>query len=220
MDSKNPPTEEVRVPRERPWIARLWGILTEPRAEWGVIETEIDTIRGLMLRWVAPLAAVGPLAKLIGSQLFGRNRYGADIRPPIETALTEAVVSYLLTLAAVWVLARMISGLAVYFGGREHRTQAMKVAAYGGTAAFLAGGFQLVPALEWFEALGLYSLYLIFTGLPALMHVTRRKAFVFTVVTLLAAIGLTVALTIAVMLSRESFTPEFPDAAYNYTPPG
>ncbi|MCW3848577.1 YIP1 family protein [Sphingomonas sp. LB-2] len=219
MDSGNPPAEEARVPRERPWIARLWGILAEPRAEWAVIETEEDTIRGLMVRWVAPLAAVGPVAKLVGSQLFGRNQYGADMRPPIQTALTEAAVTWLLTLAGVWLLARMISGLAVYFGGRGHRTQAMKVAAYGGTAAFLSGGFALVPRLEWFEALGLYSLYLIFAGLPTLMHVTRRKALVFTVVTLLATIGLTIALTIAVILSKDSFTPEFPDAAYNYTPP-
>lgn len=217
METENP--ETVRVPRERSWLARLYGILLEPRAEWTVIEAEQDSVRSLMLRWVMPLAAIGPLAKLIGSQLFGYNQYGADIRPAISTALTEAVVSYVLSLAAVYLLSRIISALATYFGGREHRTQAMKVAAYGATAAYLAGGFQLVHWLEWAEAAGLYSLYLIFTGLPAVMHVTRRKAFIYTVVTLLAAIGLTILLTLAVMFSRDAFTPEFPEAAYNYTPP-
>jgi len=219
MEIQNPEPETVPLPRERPWLARLWNLLVEPRAEWAVIENEQDTVRGLMLRWVAPLSAVGPAAKLLGSQIFGYNQYGADVRPPIETALTELVVSYALSVAAVYLLARMISGLAVNFGGREHRTQAMKVAAYGGTAAFLAGGFQLVPSLQWIGAVGLYSLYLIYAGLPALMHVTRRKAFTFTVVTLLASIGLSIVVMIAVILSKDSFTPEFPDAAYNYTPP-
>ncbi len=219
METEDPTTETVRVPRERGWFARLWRILIEPRAEWAVIETEADSIRELMLCWVAPLSAIGPVAKLIGEQLFGYNDYGADLRPPIETALTEAVVSYLLSLGAAYLLARMISALATYFGGREHRTRAMKVAAYGATAAYLAGGFQIVPPLQWIGAVGLYSLYLIFTGLPALMHVTRRKALTFTVVTLLAAIGLSIAVMIGVMLSKDAFTPEFPDAAYNYTPP-
>jgi len=213
------PNPETTVPRTRPFLSRLWNLMVEPRAEWAVIETEEDTIRGLMLRWVVPLSAVGPMARLIGSQIFGYNKYGADIRPPISTALTELMVSYLLSLAAAYLLARMISALAVNFGGREHRTQAMKVAAYGGTAAYLAGGFQLVPSLQWIGVAGLYSLYLIYTGLPALMHVTRRKAFTFTVVTLLAAIGLSTVVIIAVMLSKDAFTPEFPAAAYNYTPP-
>ena len=218
METQNPGPEAVRVPRERPWFARLVGILIEPRAEWAIIEPEADTVRSLMLRWVLPLSAIGPLAKLAGSQIFGFTKYG-DMRPAIETAITEAVVSYLLSLGGVYLLSRAISALAVYFGGREHRTQAMKVAAYGSTAAYLAGGFQIVPSLQWIGAVGLYSLYLIYAGLPALMHVTRRKALTFTVVTLLAAIGLSIVVMIGVMLSKDAFTPEFPDAAYNYTPP-
>lgn len=219
MDTETPNPETMRTERKRPWLSRLWNLLIEPRAEWAVIEAEADTVRGLMLRWVLPLSAVGPMGKLLGSQIFGYNRYGADMRPPITTALTELVVSYALSVGAVYLLSRMISGLAVYFGGREHRTNAMKVAAYGGTAAFLAGGFQLVPSLQWIGVVGLYSLYLIYAGLPALMHVTRRKAFTFTVVALLAAIGLSIVVMIAVMLSKDAFTPEFPAAAYNYTPP-
>lgn len=217
METENP--ETVRVPRERPWHTRLINILLEPRQEWAVIETEQDSVRDLMLRWVLPLSAIGPLAKLLGSQIFGYNQYGADMRPPWQTAISEAVVSYLLSLAAVWLLARMISALATYFGGRENRVQAMKVAAYGATAAYLAGGFQIVPSLQWIGAIGLYSLYLIFTGLSTLMHVTRRKALTFTVVTLIASIALSIVVMIGVMLSKDTFTPEFPAAAYNYTPP-
>lgn len=201
------------------WWARLWNIMIEPRSEWARIEAEPDTVKRLMLRWVAPLAAIGPVAKFAGQQIFARNQYGADIRPPLSTALTELVVSYAMSLAAIYVLARLINALAVNFGGRENRIQAMKAAAYGATAAYLAGGFQLVPSLEWMAGAGLYSLYLIFTGLPVVLHVPRRRVFVFTVVTLLAAIGLTIVLTLTVMWTRESFTPEFPDAAYNYTPP-
>lgn len=213
------PGKRLRPTSSTSWWARLWNIMIEPRTEWPKIEAEPDTVRALMLRWVAPLAAVGPVAKFAGSQIFGRNRYGADIRPPLSTALTELVVSYALSLIVVYLLARLISALAAYFGGREDRIQAMKAAAYGGTAAYLAGGFQLVPSLEWMSVIGLYSLYLMYTGLPVVMQVPKRKVFIFTVVTLLASIALTIALTLTVMGTRESFTAEFPDAAYNYTPP-
>src|SRR3546814_17909838 len=51
------------------------------------------------------------------------------------------------------------------------------VAAYSATAAWVAGVFQIVPSLGWIGAiLGLYSLYLLYLGLPILMKAPAANA--------------------------------------------
>jgi Yip1 domain len=55
----------------------------------------------------------------------------------------------------------------------------------------VAGIFLLIPALGILNLLfGLYSLYLLYLGLPVLMKSPREKALTYTVVTVLAAIVL------------------------------
>ena len=68
--------------------------------------------------------------------------------------------------------------------------QALKVAAYSSTASWVAGIFGLIPALSWLRILGLYSLYLLYLGLPVLMKAPQDKAAGYTGVVIIAAIVL------------------------------
>lgn len=200
-------------------IRRIGALLATPRAEWVRIAAEPASVRSVMLGWVAPLAAIGPGAKLIASQLIRYTGDGMHMPPPFTTALTEAVISYLLSLVAVYALSLIVNGLAVTFKGKRDNVQALKLAAYGATAAYLAGAFQIWPRLELLEVAGLYSLYLIFAGLPILMHVPRKRALAYTAVTMLAGIGLTILLALVVLWTKDMFTPDMPASAWNYTPP-
>ena len=65
--------------------------------------------------------------------------------------------------------AYVIDFLAGAFGGQRNLDNAMRVAAYAPTAAWVAGVFSIVPFLSILGILGLYSLYLLHTGLAALM---------------------------------------------------
>ncbi len=200
-------------------LRRVGAILATPRTEWVKIAAEPASVPSIMIGWVAPLAAIGPVAKLIGSQLIRYTGDGMHMPPPFATALTEAVLSYLLSLVGVYLLSLIVNGLAVTFKGKRDGVQALKLAGYGATAAYLAGIFEIWPPLGILEALGLYSLYLIFAGLPVLMHVPRKRALAYTVVTMLAAIGMTILLTLTVMWTKDMFTPDIPASAWNYTPP-
>jgi hypothetical protein len=111
-------------------------------------------------------------------------------RTPIGTALTGALVGYVLTLIGVYVLALVIDGLAPTFDGTKSQIQALKVAAYSSTASWLAGIFALVPGLRVLGILGLYSLYLLYLGLPVLMKSPKEKALGYTVVVIIAAVVL------------------------------
>src|SRR3546814_7289455 len=91
----------------------------------------------------------------------------------------------------VWVLAWIINALAPTFEATRNPVQAMKVAAYSATAAWVAGVFQIVPSLGWIGAiLGLYSLYLLYLGLPILMKAPAAKAMAYPLAPIVAAIVL------------------------------
>jgi len=171
-------------------IERCKNILLKPKEEWERIDTEPATVGGLMTGWVVPLAAIGPIAGLIGGLVFGYGGFGITIRPSITTAVTAAVVGYALALLCAWLFSKIIDALAPSFGGQKNPVQAMKVAAYSGTAAYLAGVFQIIPALGILGILGLYSLYLLYLGLPRLMKAPEDKAVGYTVVTVIVAIVL------------------------------
>jgi hypothetical protein len=95
-----------------------------------------------------------------------------------------------LTLVGTYVLALIIDALAPTFDGQRNQIQALKVAAYSSTAAWVAGIFALIPWLGVLGILGLYSLYLLYLGLPVLMKAPREKALPYTAVVILAAIVL------------------------------
>ena len=62
--------------------------------------------------------------------------------------------------------------------------------AYSSTASWIAGIFALIPGLRILTLLGLYSVYLLYLGLPALMKTPRDRALAYTGVVILAAIVL------------------------------
>lgn len=172
-------------------VQRAKDILLKPKETWPVIAAEPATTQSIYVPYVVALAAIGPLASLIGGQLVGFSALGVTWHPPIGTAITSAILSYGLTLATVFILALVIDGLAPNFGGQKDQIQALKVAAYSGTAAWVGGIFGLIPALGLIGLLfALYGLYLLYLGLPVLMKVPQDKALGYTAVVVVVAIVL------------------------------
>ena len=172
-------------------VDRVKRILLSPKTEWEVIEAEATTPSELYTRYIMPLAAIGPIAQLIGFSVFGISvPFVGTYRVPIGSAITQAVVSYVLMLAGTYLLALIIDALAPTFNGQRSQIQALKLAAYSLTASWIAGIFGLVPPLAILGVLGLYSLYLLYLGLPVLMKAPREKAMAYTAVVILAAVVL------------------------------
>jgi hypothetical protein len=172
-------------------VDRVKRILLSPGPEWEVIDAEPTTPAALYTGYIVPLAAIGPIAQLIGYSVFGISvPFMGTYRVPFGSALTSAIVTYVLSLVATYVLALIIDALAPTFNGQRGQTQALKVAAYSSTAAWVAGIFALIPGLRLLMILGAYSLYLLYLGLPILMKVPRDKALAYTAVVVLAAIVL------------------------------
>ena len=171
-------------------IDRVKNILLTPSAEWGVIDGEPTATAALYTGYIMPLAAIGPVAQVVGYSVLGVQVpfAGGTWRAPIGSAIMGAVVSYVLALVGIYVLALIIDALAPTFAGTKNQTQALKVAAYSSTASWVAAIFAMIPGVRFLGILGLYSLYLLFLGLPVLMKAPKEKAMGYTVVVIIAAI--------------------------------
>jgi hypothetical protein len=174
-------------------VERVKRILLSPRTEWEVIDTEPATPAQLYTGYIVPLAAIAPFAQLIGYSVFGISvPFVGTYRVPFGSAITSAIVTYVMALAMPYLLALIIDALAPTFNGQRSQIQALKVAAYSSTAAWVAGIFALIPGLRFLTILGVYSLFLLYLGLPVLMKSPKEKAMGYTVVVILAAIVLTI----------------------------
>ena len=158
-------------------VQRIQDILLKPKDTWPVIAQEAGDTASLYRNYIAPIALVPAVAGFIGLSLVGVGGFGYSLRVPLVTGLVNMVVGYVLSLVMVFVLALIVDALAPTFGGTKNQANALKLVGYGATAGFLGGIFNLFPALSILGLLAaLYSVYLIYTGLPVLMRCTADKA--------------------------------------------
>src|SRR5262249_35746183 len=147
-------------------VERVKGILLQPKSEWSAIEGERGSAGYLIPNYVAIVAAIPAVCTFIGTSLIGMGGY----RIGIGLGLARAIAVYVLSLIGVFVVAYIIDFLGGTFGARKSPDNAMRVSAYSPTAAWVAGVFNIIPALSFLGILGLYSLYLLHTGITGLMR--------------------------------------------------
>ena len=173
-------------------MERAKNILLQPKTEWPVIEGEHATTGSLYTSYVIPLAAIGPIASVIGRSVVGIQvpPFGS-FRYPFTISVRYAATMYILELASVFVLGLIIDALIPTFGGTKNQVQAMKVAAYSYTSLWLGDVFKLLPSLEILGPLaGLYGMYLAYLGLPILMKAPEDKVAAYSAVVGLVAVVL------------------------------
>ena len=172
-------------------IGRVKGMLLEPRATWKEIDSEFTKPGEIWGKYVVPLAAIAPIAVTLGLLMFGQTIAFTSLTSSVSltSAITAGIGSYVLALLMVFVLSRIISLLAPGFGGQRNDVQGLKAAAYSSTASWVGGIFFLLPAL-WLVSLifSLYSLVLLYIGLPILMKVPKDRAMGYTAVVIIVAI--------------------------------
>jgi hypothetical protein len=170
-------------------VDRIKKILLQPKMEWEIIAAETTTTSELYRNYIMPLAAIGPVASIIGMSVIGISMpFTGTFRIPITNSIGSAVVQYIFGLIGVYILALIIDLLAPKFAGEKNMNQALKLAAYSYTAGWLSGIFVVIPTLSILMILGLYSLYLLYIGIPILMKAPKEKSLGYTVAVVIAAI--------------------------------
>lgn len=162
-------------------IKRVIAIITKPNDEWQVIKQEEMSVAGMFTGYAVILALIGPIAGLIGWMAF--TGWGAKF------FVTWSIVTYVLSLAGVFLAGFVIDALATTFGAQKNMVESMKVAVFAMTASWVAGVFHLIPALSILAGLaGFYSLYLFYLGLKFVKNPPQDKLVGYFVVILVVEI--------------------------------
>ena len=168
-------------------VSRAKNIIVSPNTEWPVIAGEQTPLAALYSGYICILATIPAVATLIGAVLGGL---------PVSWGLRIAVMSYVIALVMVFLMAFIVAKLAPTFGGQDNMDQALKLVAYSYTPAWVAGILNVIPRLGIVALIaGLYSLYVLYLGIPVLMKSPSDKSVVYTVAVVISAIVLTVVLS-------------------------
>jgi len=191
-------------------VERIKAILTTPRTEWPIAAAEPASVQGLYTGYIAIVAALPIVAGFIKGSLIGTSMFGITVRDSFGGGITRMVLGYLLSLVVVYLVALIINALAPSFGAQKDMTQALKTVAYSWTAYWIAGIAVIVPWLGMLILLagGIYSIYLLYLGLPHTMKCPPEKAGGYTAVSVIIAIvlGWIVSLVVAGVVGTAAMT--------------
>jgi hypothetical protein len=174
-------------------VARAKAMLLTPKTEWPVVATEPTTVADLYKGYIVPLAAIPAISGFLKMSVIGTSvMFAGTFRWGVGAGLSYMVLSYLGALASTYVTALIINGLAPTFGAQKDSIQALKAMTYASTAAWVAGAGQIVPGIGWLIMIagGIYSIYLLYLGLPHTMKCPQDKAGGYTAVVVIIAIVL------------------------------
>lgn len=174
-------------------IPRIKAILLNPKEEWAKIKEETANTTELFTGYAMILAAIPALAQFIGRAIIGYNvPFVGWVRSGIGSALLYSIFYYIFSLAVVFVLGIIINALATTFGSEQNSVNAMKLAVYSFTPAWVAGVLYIIPPLSILTILAsLYGLYLLYLGfnLP-MLNTPKDKVVPFLIVSIIIVVVL------------------------------
>jgi len=130
------------------------------------------------------------------------------------SAAQIAVAFYLAMLAGVFIMGKAIHWMAQNWEVKPELGKCVVLAAYTATPLFLAGFMAFYPVL-WINMLvGLaalaYTVYLLYTGIPVVMGVSREQGFLFaTAVLTFGMVMLIGMLAVTVLLWGHGLAPSY-----------
>jgi hypothetical protein len=171
---------------------RLVSVLIFPKREWDRIETE--RAPHMPFVYLITLVIITNVLEFIILLATGRTIYGMETIAQSGLILVALVVlQYMLCLLCAYV----INVFSPIFEGNRNFVSALALVAYGMTPYFLAGLLSFEKALRPLSAvLSLYSLVLIWIGMPRVMHSPARTRPAFFII----AIVMTVLMYFVILL--------------------
>jgi hypothetical protein len=172
-------------------VARVQGILLKPKEEWPKIKEESQPVSQMMTSYVLVLAAIPAIAQFIGYGIVGhRVPFYGWYRLGIGTALVRGILSYVLTVASIYVLHIVINALAPTFSSKQNPESAMKLAAYSMTPGLVAAALGIIPMLYFLIWIAnLYGIYILYLGLDAgIMETPKEKLVSYLVVIIIVTV--------------------------------
>ncbi|MFD2097585.1 Yip1 family protein [Corallincola platygyrae] len=195
-------------------LNHLWGIYAHPREEWRDIDAKHEgmtySLSHILLTALIPSICSYYAAAHIGWSIGT----GDPIMLTQASALKMSVAMYFGLIAGVFGLAWLTQWMAKTFGADTSFTHALELAAYTATPLFMVGFAALFPVLWFVMLVGLagvaYSVYLLYSGVPIMMHIPEERGFIYASSVVTCGLVLLVALMAgSVIMWNLGFGPEY-----------
>ncbi|PSW19462.1 YIP1 family protein [Photobacterium sanctipauli] len=165
-------------------LGHLFGLYTHPKQEWRTIDKEHEGVQS-SLSHVMLIALLPPTFAFISSVFIGwRIGVGEPIYLTQGSALAMSVAMYFALIAGVFALAYLTYWMSHTFGSTPTYTQALELASYTATPLFMVSIAAIYPQVWFLMIAGLigiaYSVYLLYTGVPILMHIPEERGFIYS----------------------------------------
>lgn len=198
-------------------LKHVLGLFLNPRKEWTKIRDENCTVGRCYCSYVFFLASIPPISGYFGTTLYGWEigaREAIKLSP--DSALMIAIIYYLVMLIGVFSMGFMIHFMTKTYGSEQSLARCITLAAYVATPLFLIGIFELLPILWLNFVMGLpalvYSVYLLYIGVPIIMGIPDERGFLFS--SAILAVGMVALVTVlaaSAILWGSGFMPQFVD---------
>ena len=161
------------------------------------------------------MALIPPICAYYSSAHIG---WSIGVGDPIflteQSALIIAGAMYFALITGVMALAYLTLWMSRTFGSDPTYTQALELSAYTATPVFMVGLAALFPVVWFVMLVGLagiaYSIYLLYTGVPIIMHIPEERGFIYASSVVTCGLVLLVAiLASTVIMWNVGFGPMF-----------
>ncbi|MGF1689038.1 YIP1 family protein [Photobacterium japonica] len=164
-------------------LGHLFGLYAHPKQEWRTIDKDHEGIQS-SLSHIVVIALFPPAFAFLSSVFIGwRIGVGEPIFLTASSAFTMSIAMYIALIGGVFALAYLTYWMSHTFGSAPTYTQALELAAYTATPLFMASMAALYPQVWFLMLVGLvgvaYSVYLLYTGVPILMHIPEERGFIY-----------------------------------------
>jgi hypothetical protein len=174
-------------------LNHVFGLLTNPEKEWKSIHAERCSVGKCYCSHVLLLAAIPAIAGYIGTTQVGWQVVSREMQKLTpDSAFQISILFYITMLVAVFTIGKLIHWMGQTYGSKQTLPQCIALAAYTATPLFLCGVMLLYPVL-WLNLLIslpalAYTVYLLYSGVPVMMGISKERGFLFSSAVL--AVGL------------------------------
>jgi hypothetical protein len=170
-------------------VQRVINILTKPKQEWIVIESEQPNTINLLVGYALVLALIPAIAVFIKWGIIGNTIWGVTSRS-ISMGIMQALIQLIGAGIGVYLFAWVIDLLAPSFESGKNMGKSLQLATYANTPIWVLGILNLVGVLGSLVIFlgAIYSIYLLYIGIPILKKTPADKVTGYLVISIIALI--------------------------------
>ncbi len=170
-----------------PVFRRILMLLFRPDAAWSGIAGERVTLDALLRMWILPFSLIAPVMLAIGGAVFDQTWNPAlGYRALPHGIYPVVLMTFLSSVAAVFMLAAIFSWMAPSFGPKPGFMPALKVAVFGSVPIWAASALLfLMPMIIAVMFAFLYSCYQYYVGVAKVLGIAEDRAAEFVAISML-----------------------------------